>query len=110
MGWGKGSKTNAGGVRIVTTTRPVGRGSILLALLSPNQLSSAPRARKESRVNARTLREFLGTPRMHRWRSVLSEAGVVTQRGKKLSYQECERVMSAWYRQLGERRVRQWKG
>lgn len=63
------------------------------------------------------LRRFLGEPRWSRWKRLLASAGVSYgksslggNRARGLTHGECRLVMEAWFRELGEYRLKKWRG
>lgn len=80
----------------------------------------APKSPRGRGVNARVLREFLGSPTYKRWKAVLAAAGVELvwvrkgrsaggRRHRRLTYEECRAVMETYYRQVGEFRMKRRK-
>ena len=67
------------------------------------------------------LRAFLGAPHWSRWVKLLAAAGVELRwrglkeagRGRRragLTHGECRRVMEVWFRELGEWKLKRWRG
>jgi hypothetical protein len=76
-------------------------------------LCAPPALRRESTVNAETLRTFIGSPRSSRWKRLCEAAGVDYRRAgrkpRRLTYGECRRVMEVWFRELGEFRAKRFR-
>jgi hypothetical protein len=79
-------------------------------LREPSPLSSPLRAKpaRERTVQATNLRLFIGNPRYSRWKRLCASVGVRT-RGRRLTRAECRLVLEAWYRELGEFRLKRWR-
>lgn len=94
-------------------------------LRAPRPLSPpvAPKLRKEQSVSPRVLREYLGGINYKRWVKLLGVAGVELKWARKpsgkafnhadrarkrvrLTYAQCEAIMHAYYRQVGEFRMK----
>lgn len=59
---------------------------------------------RERTVSPTNLRLFIGNPRWRRWSKLLADCGL--QKRPRLSHAECRRVLEAWYRELGEFRLK----
>ena len=73
-------------------------------LVGPLYAKAAP----ERTVRATTLRLYIGNPRWSRWKRLCGSVGVPTS-GRRLTRAECRLVMEAWYRELGEFRLKRWR-
>lgn len=80
---------------------------------SPFKARARKPARKPGRISPYELRLFLGCPTWGRWKKVLAKCGIETgwsrrlkgRRARTLSFDECRRVMEAYYENVGARRV-----
>ena len=78
----------------------------------PLKVPARRKPRKETRVTPENLRAFIGAPRGKVWKEILAAAGVElrwARKGmrKKLTRDECRKVLEAAFGRLGAWRIRQ---